>query len=299
MSRPPAERGSSGRGSSGRDSSGRGSSGRARRARRASATGPRAGAGDGVRPTQRRVERGKGDRSRDADDLGSATARGSQRPWYLRVPVIGGIVVAVVVGLVAAAWFTPMLGVRTIEVIGTEQISEQEITAALDIPLSQPLPRVDTAAAAERVAAIARVESARVQRIYPSTVRVTVVERVAMVFIDGPDGTHLLDKEGVDFAVEPPPPGLPRLVTASPGWGDPATAAALEILQAMPQQLREQVAEIIATSISDVAMTMHDGRMLMWGGVDHSSRKGAVALPLLTQPGQIYDVSSPDLPTVR
>ena len=63
--------------------------------------------------------------------------------------------------------------------------------------------------------------------------------------------------------------------------------------------LREQVAEIIATSISDVAMTMHDGRMLMWGGVDHSSRKGAVALPLLTQPGQIYDVSSPDLPTVR
>jgi cell division protein FtsQ len=42
-----------------------------------------------------------------------------------------------------------------------------------------------------------------------------------------------------------------------------------------------------------------DGRIVVWGGTEKSERKAAVTLPLLTQPGQTYDVSSPDLPTVR
>lgn len=46
-------------------------------------------------------------------------------------------------------------------------------------------------------------------------------------------------------------------------------------------------------------MTLLDGRIVVWGGTEKSERKSAVTLPLLTQPGQTYDVSSPDLPTVR
>jgi cell division protein FtsQ len=37
----------------------------------------------------------------------------------------------------------------------------------------------------------------------------------------------------------------------------------------------------------------------VWGSVERSERKAAVILPLLTQPGQQFDVASPDLPTVR
>ena len=250
-----------------------------------SAATARADSGRG--PSRRRVEHGA---DRPAPE---------RRPWYRRVPVLVALVVAVVGGLVAAAWFTPVLAVRTTEVVGVVELSEQEVLAALDVPPGQPLPRVDTGGAAARVAAIPKVASARVQRIYPSTIRVTVTERMPVVLTEHPDGTHLLDGEGVDFAVAPPPPGLPKLVADAPGWGDPATAAALEILEAMPPQLREQVGEVAARSISDVSVTLHDGRIVMWGGTDQSARKGAVALPLLTQPGQTYDVSSPDLPTVR
>ncbi|WP_156448585.1 FtsQ-type POTRA domain-containing protein, partial [Mycobacterium sp. NAZ190054] len=46
----------------------------------------------------------------------------------------------------------------------------------------------DRADIAERVAGIRRVASARVQRQYPSTLRVTIVERVPVVLKDYPDG---------------------------------------------------------------------------------------------------------------
>jgi len=35
-----------------------------------------------------------------------------------------------------------------------------------------------------------------------------------------------------------------------------------------------------------------------WGGVEEGDRKAAVLGPLLTQPGKIYDISSPALPTI-
>lgn len=220
-------------------------------------------------------------------------------PWYRRPKSVIPLVVVALVALGAVAWFTPLMSVRDIEVRGTETIVPEEILVALDIPRGQPLLRVDTTGAASRVAQIPKVESARVQRMYPSTIRVTVTERTPVVFVDAPDGTHLLDKDAVDYEVAPPPPGIPRLVTESPGFGDPETNAALEVLVSMPDQLRGQVAEVTAGSISDISVKLHDGRVVVWGGTEKSERKGAVTLALLTQPGGTYDVSSPDLPTVR
>ncbi|MBC2638544.1 FtsQ-type POTRA domain-containing protein [Rhodococcus wratislaviensis] len=208
-----------------------------------------------------------------------------------------GLVVVVALGLVA--WFTPLLSVRETDVAGAASISEEQIRHVLAVPQGQPLLRVDTEGAAQRVAAIPKVASARVQRVYPSTIRVTVTERLPVVFIDTPGGTHLLDEEAVDYEIAPPPPGVPRLVTATPGWGDPSTEAAIEVLESMPPQLRGQVGQVAAKSISDISVTLLDGRIVVWGGTEKSERKSAVTLPLLTQPGQTYDVSSPDLPTVR
>ena len=229
----------------------------------------------------------------------SAAAETPRRPWYRRPAVMGVVGVVVVVALGLVAWFTPLLSVRETDVAGATSISEEQIRQVLAVPQGQPLLRVDTEGAAQRVAAIPKVASARVQRVYPSTIRVTVTERVPVVFVDSPGGTHLLDVEAVDYEIAPPPPGVPRLVTESPGWGDPSTAAAIEVLESMPPQLRGQVGQVAAKSISDISVTLLDGRIVVWGGTEKSERKAAVTLPLLTQPGQTYDVSSPDLPTVR
>ena len=41
-----------------------------------------------------------------------------------------------------------------------------------------------------------------------------------------------------------------------------------------------------------------DDREVRWGTVDRAAEKARVLVPLLTQQGRVYDVSSPDLPTV-
>jgi cell division protein FtsQ len=204
-----------------------------------------------------------------------------------------------VVALAALVWFTPLLSVRTVEVVGLSSIPEEHVLTALALADGERLLRVDTGAAAQRVAQIPKVARARVQREYPSTVRVTVDERIAVVFYDSPQGPHLLDAEAVDFAIEPAPPGVPQLTVPTPGPDDPATRAALTVLSTIPPNLRAQVRAIAARSISDIRLTLLDDRVIVWGSAENADRKAAIALPLLTQPGDTYDISSPDLPTVK
>ncbi len=216
-----------------------------------------------------------------------------------KAALIAAALVAVVVGAFAVVYFTPLLTVRKIEVVGAQSVPEAQVVDELGVARGERLIDVDAGPAAQRVAAIPALASVRVQRVYPSTVKVTVTERVPAVFVDAPDGTHLLDSTGVDFAVAPPPPGVPRLVTDDPGFGDPATDSALTVLESVSPALRVQVGEVRAGSISDVSLILLDGRTIVWGDEGNAERKSAVALALLSQPGEIIDVSSPDLPTTK
>ncbi|QBJ94866.1 FtsQ-type POTRA domain-containing protein [Rhodococcus sp. ABRD24] len=232
------------------------------------------------------------------------TGRGSadrERARSLRrkVFLLSGVAVTIVAVLFAVLWFSPLMSVRKIEFVGDGVLTEEELLPVLGIAEGTPLLQIDTGAAARRIAGNPRVAEARVQRNYPSTVRLTVTERIPVAFFDSPQGTHLLDSDGVDFAIEPPPFGTVRLVTPAPGSEDPATTAALGVLEALPPLVRGQVAEVAAPTISSVSVRLMDGRVVVWGGVDNSTRKSAVVSALLTQPGQTFDVSSPELPTVK
>jgi cell division protein FtsQ len=210
------------------------------------------------------------------------------------LPVLG--VLALLAGI---AWYSPALAARTIRVEGLSALSEPQIRTALAVPSGRSMLRLDTDAMAARVAALSRVRTARVQRVFPSTIRVTVTERTPALYFDGPDGSHLIDSDSVEFAIEEAPPTLPKLTTDHPGGSDPVTRAAVQVLDATPPELREQVGEVVARSVSDVALNLRDGRIVLWGGPDDSARKAAVVLPILTRPGSLFDVSSPDLVTVR
>ncbi|WP_227985339.1 cell division protein FtsQ/DivIB [Nocardia spumae] len=218
---------------------------------------------------------------------------------WRRILLWGIPVVVVVIVLLAVAYFTPLLSVRTVQIEGVSAVPDQDVRAVLQIPEGRSMLRIDTDAIARRVAALPKVRSARVQRVFPSTVRVTVDERRAVLFFDGPQGPHLLDSEGVEFAIEPAPPGVPKLTTGHPGSADPVTRAAVAVLDAAPPALRAQVGEVAARSVSDIELSLRDGRTVVWGGSDDSERKAAVVLPVLTRPGTVFDVSSPDLVTVR
>lgn len=214
--------------------------------------------------------------------------------------VIWGIVLAVAsVGLGLVLYFTPVMSARSIVVVGTGAVSRDEVVDAAKVRLGTPLLQIDTDAVADRVAGIRRVATARVQREYPSSLRITIAERIPVVVKDFPDGAHLYDRDGVDFATAPPPPGLPYIEVENPGPADPATRAALQVMTALQPDVVSQVGRVAAPSVAAITLTLNDGRTVVWGTTDRTEEKAEKLAALLTQPGRVYDVSSPDLPTVK
>ena len=205
----------------------------------------------------------------------------------------------VAVGMGLLLYFTPIMSARDVVITGLGAVPQEEVVAAAAVQPGTPLLQIDTDAIAERVATIRRVASARVQREYPSTMRITVVERAPVVVKDYPDGPHLFDRDGVDFATAPPPPNLPYLDADNPGPSDPPTKAALAVMTALRPEVAGQVGRIAAPSVAAITLTLADGRVVVWGTTDRTEEKAMKLAALLTQPGRTYDVSSPDLPTVK
>ncbi|ORW92842.1 cell division protein FtsQ [Mycobacterium sp. IEC1808] len=217
----------------------------------------------------------------------------------LKMLLISVVVAVVGVGLGLVLYFTPAMSAREIVVTGTGTVTREQVLDAARVRPGTPLLQINTNQVAERVAAIRRVASARVQRQYPSALRITIVERVPLVVKDFPDGPHLFDRDGVDFATAPPPPALPYIDVADPGPSDPATKAALQVLIALRPEVSGQVGRIAAPSVASITLTLNDGRVVIWGTTDRTEEKAEKLAALLTQPGRTYDVSSPDLPTVK
>jgi cell division protein FtsQ len=155
------------------------------------------------------------------------------------------------------------------------------------------------AQARELVGALPGVASVVVRRAWPHTVEVEVTERVPVALWPTPQALLEVDGTGLPYRPAPePPPALPRLSFAGVGPQDPATGAALAVLRDLPPPLRAQVGKVEVAGTT-VTLGLADGRSVRWGDPDRSADKVAVLGPLLGQPGSVYDVSSPDLPTVR
>ncbi|WP_061556034.1 cell division protein FtsQ [Mycobacterium simiae] len=224
-------------------------------------------------------------------------ARGVVRGLKMLLATV--LLVIVGIGLALVLYFTPVMSARDIVVVGTGAVSREEVLDAAQVRIGTPLLQINTNQVADRIAAIRRVASARVQRQYPSALRITIVERVPVVVKDFADGPHLFDRDGVDFATGPPPPALPYIDVASPGPTDPTTKAALQVLLALRPEVAGQVSRIAAPSLASITLTLGDGRVVIWGTTDRTDEKAEKLAALLTQPGKTYDVSSPDLPTVK
>lgn len=225
--------------------------------------------------------------------LGERTVKGLKLLVWLIVLTVASVVLGLIL------YFTPAMSARSVVVVGTGAVTRDEVVGAAQVQPGTPLLQIDTDAVADRVAGIRRVASARVQREYPSTLRITIVERVPIVVKDYPDGPHLFDRDGVDFATAPPPPGLPYIEVDNPGPADPPTKAALEVMTALAPEVVAQVSRIAAPSVASITLTLNDGRTVVWGTTDRTDEKAEKLSALLTQPGRVYDVSSPDLPTVK
>jgi len=214
-------------------------------------------------------------------------------------------VVVVLVGIgfgIRALLYSGLVDVQTVQVTGVAGVRAADVTQAAAVTTGSPLADVDTAAIAARVAALPAVANVSVGRRWPHTVTIAVTERVPVASVATARGVALVDRGGVVYPGTPPA-GLPRLNFGTVGPVDPSTDAALTALTALPDAVRKQVQTVDVTvagaTPGQVTFGLGQNRQVLWGTAERSADKAAVVGPLLTQPGHIYDVTSPDLPTIR
>jgi cell division protein FtsQ len=248
--------------------------------------------------TTTRARRRPGERTRAGGEP-AEERRGPSRRRYLARRWVAVLVVLALLGLTYVIMFTSLIGVRTVEVSGAREISAETVREAAAIELGTPMVRLETGEVARRVAELRRVSEVSVSRSFPTTVEIHVTERTPVAVGIDTDGVHLVDRTGADYAtVRARPAGLPVLKVVKIAPDDRSTRAAVTVLGAIPDQLREKVVELSARSPGDVQLRLRNGRVVKWGDAEDNARKAAVLAPLLTRPGRTYDVATPDFPTV-
>lgn len=213
-------------------------------------------------------------------------------------------VVLLTAGVVGtAAWlvfFSPVLGVRAIDIVGNVTVPAERIEQQAAVPQLHPLATVDLAGVQGRVMKIRQLASAKVDRVWPGTLRIEVVEREPVAAVTAGGKAALIDKTGVVIEIKDMvPPGLPELKVDRPAAGDPTTMAALQVIQSLPDDLAAKVRLVRASSPEGVSLDLSDGRSVVWGGSDRGADKARILATLLRRKADVYDVSSPDVVTLK
>lgn len=225
----------------------------------------------------------------------------ARRRRRVRARVLVGTLLTVLL-LATAAWVglrSPLLTVDRVDVTGVERLAVTQVQQQAAVRLGTPLVRVDTEAVASRVARLPAVRTVAVDRDWPGTLRVVVRERTPVAVRAVGPSWALVDRWGVAFdTVDRRPRRLP-VVSAPVDEGPEALAATLDVLDALPLPVREQVRDVRATTPDSVIVRLSRGRTVVWGSSERVERKAAVLAVLLTRKARVYDVSAPDTPTTR
>ncbi|OLB65764.1 MAG: hypothetical protein AUI10_05465 [Actinobacteria bacterium 13_2_20CM_2_72_6] len=227
--------------------------------------------------------------------------RAQERRWRAARPWLVGAAGLGLAGLLGwLVYGTPLLGVRHVTVHGTGVLSPEEVRAAAGIRDGMPLASLDLSAVRHRVAALPPVRVATVERDWPSTIVIAVTERVGIAAVRRADHRFdLVDDSGVAFHTVPADPGLPALQLPAPAPGDPTTKAALQVLGALTPELRAQLVTLVADSPARIRLDLHGDRKVIWGDATENGDKALAATRLLSYPGSVIDVSSPQFVTIR
>jgi cell division protein FtsQ len=142
--------------------------------------------------------------------------RGSTRRDVTRRRRRIAVLLGVVVVLAAVAWgvsVSPLLDVDHVRVRGVDHLTAAEIEDAAGIHPGDTMAWLDPERAVRGIEVLPYVRRASVSREWPDTVRITVHERTAVAWIDGPAGKAVVDATGrVLESVPAPPAGLPQLL---------------------------------------------------------------------------------------
>jgi cell division protein FtsQ len=226
-----------------------------------------------------------------------ACRRRRQRVMVLAAALVFGL------GVGWVLFGSQFLAVQRVEVVGLHRVGLADVQQAAAGQLGRPMALTSPQAVAERVVRLPLVLSARVERSWPSTLLIIVVERQPIAAVPlSAGGFALMDGDGVTVATAgSPPPGLPVLDVDVRRAGPAALQAARQVSDSLPDTLRTGLRQISAVSPDAVSIVLADGSTVLWGSAKDSSDKilalHAVHPKALPHP-MLIDVSAPEAPAV-
>lgn len=229
----------------------------------------------------------------------TARKRGRHRAWLVVAAILGALVVVSLAGA-----YSPLMAVRTIEVVGASRVSQAEITEALGDQLGRPLALVDAGAVKAVLVGYPLIASYSLESQPPNTLVVRIVEREPVGVLQSGTVYTLVDAAGVTIErSDQPIAGYPTLMVSG-GASSKGFIAAAAVVRALPAELRARVASVSASTADDVTLTLVDSPAeVVWGSAVDSAIKAVVLEKAMaaTDPTQVnqYDVTSPANVIVR
>lgn len=229
----------------------------------------------------------------------------------IRIVVIFALLAGAVYGG-SILWESDQLKLSKVEVAGIERTTADEVVEASGLKEGAHLLRISTDAVANRVAAaIAWVEDATVERILPSTVRITVEERTPHLLAVFEGRPFLIDDEGVLLeesneplirVLELPTEGMEQI---RPGEqiDELSFTHVIEILDGLPSEVADRVQAVRAPSVDRITLQLDGALEVLYGASEEIEAKNFALVELLgraSEEGITYiDVRVPSRPATR
>ncbi|MET1044847.1 MAG: FtsQ-type POTRA domain-containing protein [Microbacteriaceae bacterium] len=255
------------------------------------------------RAARRQLRRAEAARKRyERDEVRRFTRRTRRRRAILGTLAGAGAVLLVAV---AVAVFSPALALRTIQIEGASRVSVDELRAAIDDQLGTPLALIDLGRVQDQLGEFPVIRSFVTETVPPDTLVVRITEREPIGTINSGAAFDLVDPAGVvvsttDVRVD----GVPVIDVGGQSSDSAAFESVVEVLLAVPTDLRGRIESVTARSKDDVTLVLDGvGQSVSWGSADGSAQKARVLAELIRQTDPAlageFDVSAPTIAVFR
>lgn len=168
-------------------------------------------------------------------------------------------------------WTSPIFKVSNIEVVGNQRIATSTIVEKVDL-LGESMFDANLASAQEALYSQPLVNSVRIERDWPHSIRVVVEERKPWGTWEQSGVQYTIDREGVVLGQGPAGKDVPVIKSSELGnrvIGDrvdyQAVDAAAEIYEKLPRQLGTTVAEVAFITGKGVQVTTSNNQTALFG----------------------------------
>lgn len=204
--------------------------------------------------------------------------------------VVTACILAALAGAIWVAFWSPLLDVRDVVVVGGKHVSSSQVAEAAGLSSDDNLLLVSTSQVTQAVEELPWVLEAKVDRKLPGTVRVKVVERAARIALAVGEARWTLDGRGNVLEAGLADEGMPVLAGATVDEVRPGTRVdevevrqALTAWRSLAPKVRREVVAVLAPTPERITFSLTDGTQIRFGAAESLEAKNEVLVALLAQ----------------